>query len=68
MSRAPATSTRTHLTLADVCDELGVARSTFYEWRAKGTSPKCIKLPNGELRIRRTDLTTWLAGLEDGAA
>lgn len=54
-----------HLTLADVCDELGIARSTFYDWRAKGRAPKCIKLPNGELRIRRTDLDLWLEGCED---
>ena len=68
MPRRPATSTRTHLTLADVCAELDIARSTFYDWRAKGAAPRCIKLPNGELRIRRADLDTWLADLEDVAA
>ena len=26
--------------------ELQTAR-TFYEWRTKGTGPRCIKLPNG---------------------
>jgi excisionase family DNA binding protein len=54
------TSPRSHLTIADVCEELGVARSTFYDWRAKHRAPRCIKLPNGELRIRRADLDTWL--------
>lgn len=68
MSRQPATSTRTHLTIADVCAELGVARSTFYDWRAKGTSPTCLRLPNGELRIRRDHLDAWLASLEDKGA
>jgi hypothetical protein len=35
-----------HLTLAEVCDELGVARSTFNDWRAKGRAPKWqIRLP-----------------------
>lgn len=67
MSRPRSTSTRAHLTLADLCDELGIARSTFYDWRAKGAAPRCIKLPNGELRIRRTDLDTWLNTLEDAA-
>jgi excisionase family DNA binding protein len=57
---------RQHLTLAEVCDELGVARSTFHDWRAKGRAPKCIKLPNGSLRIRRTELDRWLASHEDG--
>ncbi len=61
-------SARRHLTLAELCDELGVARSTFYDWRAKGAAPRCMKLPNGELRIRRVDLDTWLTTLEDNAA
>jgi len=56
---------RRHLTIAELCDELGVARSTFYDWRAKGAAPRSLKLPNGEVRIRRTDLDTWLATLED---
>jgi predicted DNA-binding transcriptional regulator AlpA len=68
MSRRRSMSTPTHLTVLDFCAELGVARSTFYEWRAKGTGPRCIRLPNGELRIRRTDVDAWLAGLEDEAS
>ena len=60
--------TRRHVTIAELCDELGIARSTFYDWRAKGASPRCMKLPNGELRIRRIDLESWLTTLEDGAA
>lgn len=66
--RAPGpATTRPHLTIAELCDELGVARSTFYDWRAKGAAPRCIKLPNGEIRIRRTDLDQWLTTLEDVA-
>lgn len=67
MSRNPSSSTRTHLTVIDFCTELGVARSTFYEWRAKGTGPRSIKLPNGEIRIRRTDADAWLNDLEESA-
>jgi predicted DNA-binding transcriptional regulator AlpA len=52
---------REHLKIADICSELGVARSTFYDWRAKKTAPRCIKLPNGELRVRRSDFDAWLA-------
>ena len=48
------------LTLAQLCDELQISRSTFYDWRAKGRAPKCIRLPNGDLRIRRADLDRWL--------
>ena len=29
------------------CADLGISRRTFYEWRAKGTAPRCISLPNG---------------------
>jgi predicted DNA-binding transcriptional regulator AlpA len=55
------------LTLAQLCDELQIARSTFYDWRAKGRAPKCIKLPNGDLRVRRADLERWLADHEEPA-
>ncbi|GGO81068.1 helix-turn-helix transcriptional regulator [Wenjunlia tyrosinilytica] len=55
------------LTLAEVCEELKVTRSTFYDWRAKGRAPRCIKLPNGDLRIRRSDLDNWLDDHEDAA-
>lgn len=58
---------RSHLTIAEVCDDLEIARSTFYDWRAKRRAPRCIKLPNGGLRIRRDDYESWLEGLEDAA-
>jgi excisionase family DNA binding protein len=54
------TSAREPLTVAEVCAELRVSRSTFYEWRAKGRAPRCVKLPNGEIRVRRSDLEEWL--------
>lgn len=61
-----------YLTIEEVCAELGgerpIARSTFDDWRAKGRAPRCIKLPNGKLRIRRLDLDRWLEDcLEDAA-
>jgi excisionase family DNA binding protein len=58
---------RTMLTLAEVCEELSISRSTFYDWRAKRRAPRCIKLPNGDLRIRRSDLDLWLDDREDAA-
>jgi predicted DNA-binding transcriptional regulator AlpA len=51
--------------LAELC---GVSRRTFYRWRELGKAPRGIKLPNGELRIWRSDFTTWLASLKEGAA
>ncbi|WP_432929135.1 helix-turn-helix transcriptional regulator [Microbispora sp. CA-135349] len=55
------------LTVADFCAELRISRSTFYDWRAKGRAPKCITLPNGSLRIRRSEYERWLASREDAA-
>ena len=55
------------LTIAQLCNELGISRSTFYEWRAKGRAPRCIKLPNGQIRIRRAEFERWLDALEEVA-
>jgi predicted DNA-binding transcriptional regulator AlpA len=53
------------LTVDQILADLGdVSRRTFYEWRAKGTGPKCVKLPNGELRVRRAEYERWLAERE----
>lgn len=54
-----------HLTIPDVCAELGIARSTFYDWRAARKAPRCIKLPNGSIRVRRADLENWLESREE---
>jgi predicted DNA-binding transcriptional regulator AlpA len=55
------------LTIAAVCTELKISRSTFYDWRAKRRAPRCITLPNGSLRVRRRDLDRWLSTREDAA-
>ena len=56
------------LTIAEVCRELRISRSTFYDWRAKGRAPRCLKLPNGELRIRRSELIRFMDACEGIAA
>ena len=58
---------RTRLTIAEICADLGISRSTFYEWRTKGRAPRCIKLPNGDIRISRVEYERWLATLEEAA-
>ncbi|GAA0720728.1 helix-turn-helix domain-containing protein [Dactylosporangium roseum] len=66
--RAQPKVARGHLTVADVCEELGITRSTFYDWRAKRKAPPCLKLPNGDIRIRRAAFENWLNKLEEEAA
>lgn len=68
MSRHRSQSTPAHLTVRDFCAEIGITRATFYNWRAKGVGPRCIKLPGGEIRVRRIELDNWLANLEDDAS
>lgn len=48
------------LKVSDVCAELGISRSTWEKWRARRVGPVAIRLPNGELRIQREELESWL--------
>ncbi len=48
------------LTVAEVCHELRIARSTWEKWRQKGAAPKVVRFPNGQLRIRRGWLEDWI--------
>jgi excisionase family DNA binding protein len=61
------TKSQERLTVYEVCAELRISRSTFYEWRAKGCAPRCVKLPNGEIRLRRAELERWLDEHEEVA-
>jgi len=56
-----------YMTIEEICADLDVSRSTFYEWKATGKGPRCIKLPNGSIRVRRCEYTKWLETLEDAA-
>lgn len=57
------------LTVRQVLDELGgISRRTFYRWRELRIAPACIRLPNGELRVRRDVLNDWLEDRAEGAA
>ena len=55
------------LTVAEILTDLKVAPSTFYRWRQLGKGPRSIKLPNGDVRIRRSEYERWLAEREDAA-
>ncbi len=60
----PAPNPNEKLTVTELCAELKVSRSTFYDWRQKRLAPRCIRLPNGGLRVSRRDLDAWLATQE----
>lgn len=56
------------LKLPEVLTELGMSRAAFYRMRARGLAPKLIKLPNHQVRVRRSDLDAWWAKYEESAA
>ena len=66
LTPAAGISANEKLTVRELCAELKVSRSTFYDWRQKGLGPRCIRLPNGGLRIRRRDLDELLGAREVG--
>jgi predicted DNA-binding transcriptional regulator AlpA len=56
------------MTVDQVLVELGgVSRRTFYRWRELGSAPSGMKLPNGEIRIWRSDFASWLETLREAA-
>ncbi|WP_093763117.1 helix-turn-helix transcriptional regulator [Streptomyces sp. BpilaLS-43] len=59
-----AAPTTRMLTLVEVLTELRMSRAAFYRLRARGNAPRCLKLPNGQIRIRRADLDAWFEGCE----
>ncbi|MEU4918954.1 helix-turn-helix domain-containing protein [Streptomyces parvus] len=55
---------RQTLKLGDALAEIGVSRAAFYRMRARGQAPRLLKLPNGQIRIRRADLNAWFDSCE----
>jgi hypothetical protein len=46
-----------------VCEFLGINRSTFYKWRALSLAPQVVRLPNGDLGVREDRLANFLSSL-----
>lgn len=61
-------ATPNFLTLDEFLAELDVPRSTFFRWKAIGLAPRHYKMPNRQIRIRRTDLEYWLSMREEPQA
>lgn len=61
------------LTITEVCtilrddDGRPLSRATFYRWRATGKAPKCLKLPNGQIRVRQSALDRFLEHCAEAA-
>nr|BFE48358.1 hypothetical protein GCM10017745_17850 [Saccharothrix mutabilis subsp. capreolus] len=58
---------RSWMTVDEFCRAMGIARSTFNDWKAKKRAPRVRKLPNGKLRIDRSDIQAWYDALEVAA-
>ncbi|MEU5158570.1 helix-turn-helix domain-containing protein [Streptomyces sp. NPDC020875] len=56
------------LKLREVLEEIDMSRAAFYRLRARGHAPTLQKLPNGQLRVSRTDLDAWWERCEKRAA
>lgn len=64
-AESSAASSNRLLTLPEVCERLGVSRSTFYDWRQARKAPPCLILPNTQIRVRESDLDGWVASRMD---
>jgi predicted DNA-binding transcriptional regulator AlpA len=56
------------LKLPEVLTEIGMSRAAFYRMRARGQAPRLRKLPNGQVRVSRSDLDAWWEQCEQHAA
>ncbi len=63
MSNTNTVTPSTWMSLKDVLAEIAISRSTMNKWRSEGRAPSFTKMPNGELRIRRSEFEAWLIEL-----
>ncbi|MFD8531553.1 helix-turn-helix transcriptional regulator [Streptosporangium canum] len=45
----------------------GISERTFYRWREIGKFPTGIRLPNGKIRVYRSEFEAWLESLREAA-
>lgn len=53
------------LTVEQCLRELAVPRSTWEKWRQRNVAPPAKRLPNGQLRVHRDWLDTWISNLPE---
>lgn len=51
--------------LTEVLEKIGITRATWYRWRNRGYGPEVRRLPNGHLRVWRSELDTFLNDLDE---
>ena len=44
----------------EVCEYLGVSGDTWAKWRGRSVTPIVIRIPNGSLRVKGSDLVKWM--------
>jgi predicted site-specific integrase-resolvase len=55
------------LSTEKICKTLDISPRTLEKWRAKGTGPRMVRLPNGSLRSRDDWFQAWLDELPGAA-
>ncbi|MEV8638039.1 helix-turn-helix domain-containing protein [Streptosporangium sp. NPDC051023] len=56
------------MTVPEILDELrGVSERTLYRWREIGKFPAGFRLPNGKLRLYRSEFEAWLETRREAA-
>lgn len=58
-SPAPPINPRTLFRLSDLCESLGVSRSTIYRWMSEGEFPAPVHISERAVRWRSEDIEQW---------
>jgi predicted DNA-binding transcriptional regulator AlpA len=62
MSDQPSKATAS--SILDFCHRWGIARSTFYEWKAEGRAPRVLRIGTKRRVITAADEAAWVAARE----
>lgn len=57
---------RERMTVKQFCEEYGISRRTWEDWRVRGVTPPYRKLHNGKLIMFRDDVEAWFELLPGG--
>ena len=63
-TNASPVSARTLIRLSDLCESLGVSRSTIYRWASEGEFPAPVRIGERAVRWRSEDIEQWKSSLQ----